>query len=73
MGEPDIHREEDISVEIKNLALRKAHGNDGIPGEAYKSTIEWATNPITKVTNLTKEARPIPENGQKGKSYTYTK
>ena len=26
---------EDIRAEIKNLSLRKAHGNDGIPGEAY--------------------------------------
>ena len=26
--------EQDIDREIRNLSLRKAHGNDGIPGEA---------------------------------------
>ena len=46
--------EQDIGSEIRNLALKKAHGNDGIPGEAYKSTRNWDIRPITKIANLIK-------------------
>merc|ERR1712105_519867 len=41
------YEEEDIMTEIKSLALKKAHGNDGIPGGAYKATMKWAVKPIT--------------------------
>ena len=34
----------DIDVELGNLSNRKAHGNDGIPGEEYKATRKWAKN-----------------------------
>ena len=30
------YAEQDIGAEIRNLADRKARGNDGIPGGAYK-------------------------------------
>ena len=60
------YTEQDIETEIKNLALKKAHGNDGIPGEAYKATKEWAVKPITEIMNLIENGKPIPENGQKG-------
>lgn len=46
------YSEQDIETELRNLALKKAHGNDGIPGEAYKATREWAVKPITKIMNL---------------------
>ena len=61
------YTEKDIEIELRNLALQKAHGNDGIPGEAYKATTEWAVKPITKIMNLVKNGKPIPGNGQKGK------
>ena len=35
----------DIDRELRNLANRKAHGSDGIPGEAYEATRKWATKP----------------------------
>ena len=54
------YTEDDIAAEIKNLALRNAHGDDGIPGEAYKATMEWAIKPKTKIANRIKEGRPIP-------------
>ena len=59
------YTEKDIEIEIKNISLKKAHGNDGIPGEAYKATAMWAITPITKIANLIKDGRPIPENGEK--------
>ena len=60
------YTEQDIETEIKNLALKKAHGNDGIPGEAYRATREWATKPITKIMNLIKNGNPIPEKWTEG-------
>ena len=60
------YEEEDIMTEIKSLALKKAHGNDGIPGEAYKATMKWAVKPITKVMNLIKEGRAIPTKWMEG-------
>ena len=35
----------DIGREIRKLPNRKAHGNDGIPGESYKATRQWAVKP----------------------------
>ena len=32
------YAEQAIGREIRNLESRKAHGNDGVPGEAYKET-----------------------------------
>ena len=46
--------EQDIGREIRNLANRKAHGSDGIPGEAYKATRTWAIKHITKIKNAIK-------------------
>ena len=51
----------DIEIELKNPPLKKAHGNDGIPGEAYKATANWAITPITKIANLIKTGQPIPK------------
>merc|ERR1712112_474262 len=72
-GQPGIeewlnqtYAETDIETEIKNLALKKAHGNGGIPGESYKATMTWAIKPITKITNLIKDGRPIPEKWAEG-------
>jgi len=53
-------------TEIKNLPLKKAHGNDGIPGEAYKAAKKWAVKPITKVMNLIKEGRTVPAKWMEG-------
>ena len=50
-----------INRELRNLSHRKSHGNDGIPGEAYKTTRQWAIKPITEITNLIKNGRPIPK------------
>ena len=37
--------EQDIDRELRNLANRKAHGGDGIPGEAYEATRKWTIKP----------------------------
>ena len=36
------YAERDIGPELRNLTNGKANGSDGIPGEAYKETREWA-------------------------------
>ena len=41
-----------IDREIRNLSRRKALGNDGIPGESYTATRQWAIKHIAKITNL---------------------
>ena len=60
--EPDAEKwldreydEQDIGRELRNLANRKAHGSDGIPGEAYKSTRTWAIKHITKSRTPSKQ------------------
>ena len=55
----------DIDRELRNLASRKAHGSDGIPGEAYKATRAWAIKPMAKITNAIKQDK-IPENWTQG-------
>ena len=60
------YTEKDIEIELGNLFLKKAHGNDGIPGEAYKATKTWAAKPITKIMNLIKKGKPIPEKWTEG-------
>ena len=55
------YKEQDIDRTLGNLSNRKAHGGDGIPGEAYKETRQWEVKPIAKITNLIKNGRPIPE------------
>ena len=60
------YAEQDINRELRNATNRKAHGRDGIPGEAYKETREWATKPITRITNAIKEGHAIPENWTNG-------
>ena len=58
---------QDIDIELRKLANRKAHGTDGIPGEAYKETGQWAVAPITKITNLIKKTGDLyQKDGQKG-------
>ena len=37
--------EQDIGRELRSLPNRKAHGSDGIPGEAYKATRTWEIKP----------------------------
>ena len=73
MKEPEIetwlnqdYKEQYFGKELRNLASRKAHENDGIPGEAYKATRQWAITPITKITNLIKNGRPIPDRWTEG-------
>merc|ERR1712112_393396 len=58
--------EQDIGRELRNLSNRKAHGSDGIPGEAYKATRVWAIKPIEKSTNAIKTGQQIPENWTQG-------
>ena len=72
-AEPEIetwliqdYKEQDIGRELRNLENREAHGNDGIPGEEYKATRQWAIKPITKIMNLIKNGRPIPERWTEG-------
>ena len=60
------YKEHDIDRELGNLTNRKAHGRDGIPGEAYKATRRWAVKHVTKITNLIKNGRPIPERWTEG-------
>ena len=60
------YKEQDIDRELGNLANRKAHGNGGVPGEAYKETRQWAITPVTKITNLIKNGRPIPDRWTEG-------
>ena len=40
--------EQDIDVDIRNSANRKAHGNDGIHGVEYKANRQWEIKPIGK-------------------------
>ena len=37
--------EQDIGRELRKLSNRKAHGSDGILGEACRATRKWATKP----------------------------
>ena len=60
------YKEQDIDRALGNLENRKAHDEDGIPGETYKATRQWAIKPITKITNLIKYGRPIPERWTEG-------
>ena len=67
-AEPDIetwlnqdYKEQDIIRELGKLAKRNEHGNDGIPGEAYKATGQWAIKPIKNIANLMKNGTTIPE------------
>ena len=39
------YTELDIGREIRNMASRKSHGNEGIPGAAYKETRQWVIKP----------------------------
>ena len=55
------YTEKDIDIEIRNIANREAHGNDGIPGAAYKSMRQWETKPITRITNQIHRGTEIPE------------
>ena len=54
------YTELDTGREIWNMAKRKANGGDGIPGEDYKATRQWAIKPI-KITKLIKEGKQIPQ------------
>ena len=72
-GRPEIetwlnqeYTEKDSEIELGNLALQKAHGDDGIPGETYKSTRRWAAASITKIMNLIISGQPIPEKWTEG-------
>lgn len=54
-GEPDTeawliqeYTEQDMGIEIRNRANRKARGNDGTPGQAYRESIQWAIKSIAK-------------------------
>ena len=40
---------------------RKEHVDDGIPGEAYKATRQWAIKPITEITNIITNGKQIPQ------------
>ena len=64
------YTERDIETEIKNRALKKAHGNDGIAGEGYKATKGRAVKHITEIMNLIKIGRHEPEKWTEGGKYT---
>ena len=55
--------EQDLERELRNLANRKAHGSDGIPGEAYKETRTWATKPEQKSRTPLKQGGKYPKPG----------
>ena len=50
------------------MSNRKAHGGDGIPGEAYKETRKWAIEPIAKIATQIKDGQEIPENWTNGRN-----
>ena len=54
------YTDQDIDGELRHLANRKAHGADGLPGEAYKESMTWAARPTTRITNDLKMAK-IPD------------
>ena len=58
------YAEQEIDTEISNLANRKANGNGRIPGEEYKATAQWATEPITGIMNQIKDGHTITEAGE---------
>ena len=60
------YKEQDIGIELRNIPNRKSHGNDGIPGEAYKATRQWEITTIAKTTNIVKNGRPIPDRWTEG-------
>ena len=60
------YKEQDIDRGIRNLERRKAPGNDGIPGEAYKATRQWEIKPITRIMNLIKDGPAIPTEWENG-------
>ena len=46
------YKEQDIDRALGNHTNRKAHGNDGIPGESPNATRQWEIKPITKSRTL---------------------
>ena len=61
------YAEQDVDIGTRNLANRKSHGDDGIPGEEYKATRKLEIGPITKIANQIKTGQSIHENWTSGK------
>ena len=60
------YTEKDIDVDLRNLANRKAHWGDGIPGAEYKETRKWAVRPITGIMNKIENGQQIPAHWASG-------
>ena len=56
----------DIKKAIQTLKNNKAHGSDGIPGEAYKVLKQHLVTPITLIMNKIKNGQKMPTDWAEG-------
>ena len=60
------YAKQDIVAEIRNLPNRKAHGDDGLPGEDYNAARQWAIEPFTRIMNQIKDGQSELEDCENG-------
>jgi len=54
------YEEKEIHQAIRQLKNNKSHGADGIPGEAYKTLIDWVTPGITEIMTKIQQGDKAP-------------
>ena len=57
------YTEQDVDIELMNMANRNANGNDGVPGGAYKETGKWEIMQIMKIANHIKMGHQYMKTG----------
>ena len=67
------YTEKDVEATIRQLKNHKSHGQDGIPGETYKSLNPWIAKPQPIILNKIKNRDKLLQNGRKEQWYIYTK
>ena len=65
------YTDHDIEDELRKLETRKAHGSDGIPGDAYKTARKWAHALTSKIMNDVKIDQKYQKDGLMEPLYTY--
>ena len=56
---------------LKTLKNRKAHGSDGVTGEALKCIAPWITQDITKIMNQIQQGEKITQRMDKWSCNTH--
>jgi len=60
------YTEKDVQKTLTTLRNNKAHGSDGIPGEAYEILSPWIAREITTIANHIKQGTQLPEDWAEG-------